>query len=189
LGSAFRLAVVAADHAAGDFCAGVAGWLGGKIVRHIVDHYRPAEDVADAETACFYCQVGVAVTGHQRRQISGVGGVRCFGGVVVAQCVGKIVSRTAVSCVDVEAEEASFGGGQPSDGGLYQNAMLPLMKEHLSAQLGVGGRAADDGYGAGWIWFLLHILTSRQYMRPAAGRCEPLRALRRYGIIKKEGDV
>lgn len=173
------------DHAAGDFCAGVACRLGGKIIRHTMDHHRSPENVLDAEAACFYCQVGIAVAGNQGRKISGVEGVRCLGGVIVAQCVGKVHSCAAIAGVDMEAEEACIGGWQAVDGCLYQNAMLPLKKAHLPTELGVGGRATDDRHSAGRIWFLLHILTSRQCMQPTAERCETLRALRRYGIIEK----
>jgi hypothetical protein len=44
----------------------------------------------------------------------------------------------------------------------------------LPTQLGVGGRATDDRRGAGKIWFLLHILTSKQYMQPVEDGCGKL---------------
>lgn len=125
------------DHAAGDFSAGVAGGLGMKIVWHIVDHYRPAEDIADTEAAGGYCQVGVAVAVHQRRKIPGVVGVGRFGGVIVAEGVGKVCAGAAVACVDMKPEEASVGFGQAADGGLHQHTVPALIESHLPAQVGI----------------------------------------------------
>lgn len=100
--------------------------------------------------------------------------VRCFRGVIMAQCVGKVRSRAAIAGVDMEAEEARFGGRQAVDDSFYQNTMLKLIEAHLSSQLGVGGRTTDLRHGAGQIWFLLHILTSKQYMHSAEDGCVKL---------------
>lgn len=78
-----------------------------------------------------------------------MGGVRCLGGVVVTARVSKVGSGAAVTFVDVKPEESRVGGRQSLDGRLHQNAAPPLIKSHLSAQVGVGVRAADDRYGVG----------------------------------------
>ena len=136
-----------------------------------MNYYCSPENVLDAEAACFYCQVGIAVAVHQRRQIPGVERVRCFCWIVVAQCVGKVGSRAAIPRVDMEAKEACISVGQTVDGSLYQNAILKLNEAHLPTQLGVGSRATDDRHSPEPIRFLLHILTSKQYMQSAVDGC------------------
>ena len=142
-------ALYPADRTAGDFCAGIACRLGVKIVRHIMNYHRSAHDIFYTKTPCFHCQIGISMAEYQRRQIPGVEGVWCFGGVIVAKCVGKVYPCTSIAGVDMETKEAGIGVRQTPDGCLYQNAMLPLVESYFPAQFGVGCRAADLRYGAG----------------------------------------
>ena len=61
-----------ANHAAGDFRAGIAGWLGCEVIRMVVDDDCFSNDLIDRETIGQKQGEGKSVIPEQRRQVSGV---------------------------------------------------------------------------------------------------------------------
>ena len=62
----------ALDNAAGDTRAGIAGRLGGKVVRILVDDNCPADHLVQAEAVGQEYRHRVAAAAEQRRKVSGV---------------------------------------------------------------------------------------------------------------------
>lgn len=90
--------------------AGIAGGLGGEIIRVFVDDDRAVEDIFDLEALVVKGIPCVALIAKEGEQIPGMPGMGFGAGIIMAADCGKILGAVAVF-VDVERiKAASFKG-------------------------------------------------------------------------------
>ena len=143
-----------------------------EIVRAVMNHYGAADHIFYRKTIGEDCQIGGSVVGQQGRKIPGVIGVGSFGWIVVTLCVGKALSGTAASLVNMEGEKsAGIVGGKSGDVGFYQYAVGLLEKFHLTSQGGVVLTAGDICDSIRIQGVRIHQITSRQFMPGKEMRC------------------
>ena len=98
------------DLPAGDLGSGVAGGLGGKIIRPGMDDDGFANDVMNGETVCQKYLQGIAVVSEKGREVSCVERMFFLSGMIVGQRVRKgigFISAALSAAVDVKAEDVS----------------------------------------------------------------------------------
>ena len=99
------------DHAAGNPGAGVAGGLGGKIVRLSVDDHGASDDLRDGEPVCQDAHAGLAAAPKEGRQIPRVIGVGAVGRIQMSAGVLKIRRGAGGTVVDMKPEDPGGAGG------------------------------------------------------------------------------
>lgn len=135
------------DLPAGDPGSGVAGRLGGKIIRAGMDDDSFADDVMDRETIRQKYLQGIPVVSEKGREVSCVEGVFFFCGIVMGQRIRKgigFVSAALTAAVDVESKDVSGQrGGKPPDLGCGKNAPGRLVKINKPVNTGMIAAAGD----------------------------------------------
>ena len=138
------------DDTAGDFSAGVSRGLGREIVRGCVDDDGSAEDFADREAAREKNGVGGSRIPEERRQISGMRGMRTVSWIVVHARVGKrigFVSGAGGAVVDVKPEYGILTRfariRQSADFGFHERAEIGAEKTDGAEEIRVLRAALD----------------------------------------------
>ena len=142
--SALLCAGTAADFPAGDFEAGVAGGLRGKIVRAAVDDRGAANDILHAEAVRKKDGEGVVAAAEEGRKIPGVPGMGAIIGIVMAPNIGKGVAAAAGAAgpgMDVKGKDRAAAGPlrlrQAGDMGRHKHTPAGLIKAHHPADVRV----------------------------------------------------
>lgn len=98
-----------ADHAAGNFCSGIAGRLGVEIIGTVVYDHSSPDDITNIETVRTNSEVRTTVAHHQQwRQVARVLRMRCFFGIIMPAGFRKILSGAAVTFMNMQGEETRF---------------------------------------------------------------------------------
>jgi len=122
-----------ADLAACDFLTGITGRLGPEIIGTAVDHNRPSDNFFYGKTVCTYCHTGTSAAQQQRGEISGVFRMRCPGRIIVDACIGKALSPTAVTLVDMKGKKSAIPVvGKPIQPDCQQDTLPALIKPDFS---------------------------------------------------------
>ena len=112
------------DDAAADAGPRVAGGLGGKVVRVLVDDHGAAQNVRDGKPVGEDAEIGVPAAAEQGRQVPGVAGVLAPLQVEMAAGALKVRGSTGVPLVDVEAEDPG-GAAEGTSIRVYPDASDP----------------------------------------------------------------
>lgn len=130
--------------AAGDLCAGVAGRLGRKIIRVVVDDDGPADHLIYGKAVRQKQGKRKAAVSEQRRQVPGVVWMLTAVWVVMGHGVRERVvhiARAVGPFVDVESEDPlmarPLGQGQAADLGPDDHASAGLVEPHDARYTGV----------------------------------------------------
>ena len=140
------------NHSTGDFCAGISGWLGCKVVRLIVDNDCPANYAVDGKTIGQKQGKGNPVISKQRRQISGVIGMLTAIWIIVRHGIGKRIVYAAAAVapfMDMKSENPFLTGnirlGQAADLGEDNHSRIGLIELHRTPYAGIVLTARDAG--------------------------------------------
>ena len=141
------------DHAAGNPGTGVAGGLGGKIVRLSVDDHGASDDLRDGEPVCQDAHAGLAAAPKEGRQIPRVIGVGAVDRIQMSAGVLKIRRGAGGTVVDMKPEDPGGAGGvligEPVDLCGDQGAQLVGEERDKPGDRGVRP-AGDMGEGGGF---------------------------------------
>ena len=100
------------DYPAGNLTSRISGGLRCEVIWATVYHNGFADDIIHAKPACQYLSVCSAIDVEQRWQIPRVVWMVCAAGVIMTACVGKTITPTVISFMDMESKETSFRIGQ-----------------------------------------------------------------------------
>ena len=126
-----------ANHSAGNFCAGIAGWLSRKIIGMVVDDDGLANHLADGKAGGEKRAQRKSPIAKQRRQVSRVVGVFAASRIVMRQSVCKRTVQIAAavgSLMDMESKDFLLKGrialGEAADLRADNYAAIGLVKPY-----------------------------------------------------------
>ena len=141
------------DDPAGNFDAGIARRLGGKIVGAAVDDDSPANNLLYQKAASQKRGYRLAVVPKQGRHIPGVGGVAAARRVIMGHSMGEgALCAAAAVCalVDMEPKNLPLAGlarlGEPADFSINDNAFVGLVKPGFPGYPRESPAACDNGF-------------------------------------------
>ena len=96
------------NDATGNFGSGIAGWLGGEIIRIAVNDDCSSDDLAGTEFISQKCRKCIAIISKQWRKIPGVRRMFTVIRIIMGHCIGKWVrhiSAAVISFVDMVGKD------------------------------------------------------------------------------------
>lgn len=135
---------------AGDFCAGIAGRPGRKVIGMVVDDNGSSDDLVYGKPIGEKQGERKSVVSEQRRQVPGVVRMFTVPRVVMGHGVGKgivHITRAVGPLVDMKPEDAlpagSFGMGQAVDFSQDDDAFADLVEPHRARYIRVSFTACN----------------------------------------------
>lgn len=126
-----------------------------KIIGVLMNHNGAVEDISHPKPACQHRLIGLAVTGEQRWQISGVIRMLHAGGIVMAIGFRKIHAGTVRTFVNMKAEKSGVLG-QPPDMGNDPNAFGFLIETDFAPKIRKISSSPDKGNRVGTVGTICH---------------------------------